>query len=389
MKNSAIICVSTNYWYGEWFRKQQFMRRFARDGSRVLYVEPSHSMIRSSGDRPYVHNSHFKTRLAEVEERLWVLTPRTMIPLVTSPVVSRINAALLAMQIRTAMRCLGFEQPLLWVYPVEFAPAVGLVPHERLVSDLVDDLVAYELRSSRKAYVSKCTKDLVAKSDLAVYTTAGLRDIYPGAGETAVVPNGYDEALFHPGIAVARELRGMKRVAGFVGTLFRHLDFDLFRRVATEIPDVTLVLVGRVAGSEEEMRPLMRMHNVVHIPAVERSRVPEFIAGFDVCLVPFRRDEVSKNVSPLKAYEYLAMGKPTVSVPMPALAEDAAAGGVRFARDGDEFVRAVCEALDAESDSRLTCDSSQVVGAAWEGRYNTVVAALSGSGPASSRGRGR
>lgn len=380
MSRRDIVCISTNYWGGEWFRKQQFMSRFARDGHRVLYVEPSHSILRSTGGRPYVHNRHSRAVVSQAAERLWVLTPRTLLPPVTQPLVARLNAYLLAGQIRSACRDLGMTEVCLWVYNVEFAPAVRRVPHAVLVSDLVDDIAAYELRPDRVDYVRACTESLVSTADLCVYTTEGLRRVYPGGGISTVVPNGYDESLFRPGVRVAAELAGLSRVVGFVGTLFRHLDFDLLSRVAVEVPDVTLVLVGRVSGCEEEMARLTSLDNVIHIPAVSRELVPSFIAGFDVGIVPFKRDDVSKNVSPLKAYEYLAMHKPVVSVSMPALKDDPAAAGVVFARDADDFIRAVTNVLDGASrvlpvrpgGDLSTGTKDPIRAASWEGRYRRV-----------------
>lgn len=380
MPRRDIVCISTNYWWGEWFRKQQFMSRFARDGHQVLYVEPSHSILRSTGGRPYVHNRHSRAVVSRVAERLWVLTPRTLLPPVTWPVVSRLNAYLLADQIRSACRDLGMAEVCLWVYNVEFAPAVRRVPHAVLVSDLVDDIAAYELRPERVAYVRTCTESLVGTADLCIYTTEGLRRAYPGGGMSEVVPNGYDESLFHPGVRVAAELAGLSRVVGFVGTLFRHLDFSLLSRVAKEVPDVTLVLVGRVSGCEEDMTRLTSLDNVIHIPAVSRELVPSFIAGFDVGIVPFKCDDVSKNVSPLKAYEYLAMDKPVVSVSMPALEDDPVAKGVIFTRDADEFVAAIRDVLDGSirgslsgAQNGFSTDTKETIRAAsWEGRYRRV-----------------
>ena len=41
-----IVCLSTHYWDDPWFRKQHFMSRFAKNGNRILYVDPTFSMVR-------------------------------------------------------------------------------------------------------------------------------------------------------------------------------------------------------------------------------------------------------------------------------------------------------------------------------------------------------
>jgi hypothetical protein len=108
---------------------------------------------------------------------------------------------------------------------------------------------------------------------------------------------------------------------------------------------------------------------------VERGRVPGFVAGFDVCIVPFKVDEVSVNVSPLKAYEYLAMGKPVVSVPMPSLEADPVAKGVTFVTDHRSFVDAVRTRLD-EGSGNLHLPQEMLREAGWDGRFETVRATV-------------
>jgi len=366
-----IVCVSTNYWDGEWFRKQQFAVRFARAGHRVLFVEPSYSVLRSVRGREYIRNLLFRPVLREDISGVWVLTPRRMIPLVSRPWSSRLNAVLLAAQIRWALVKLQMKDVLLWVYPAEFAPALESVPHAGLVFDIVDDLVAYELKPSRATYVRECLRQLVAEADVVVCTTEGLAAAFaPGA---VVVPNGYDAALFDAGTPQAAALQGYDRIVGFVGTIFRYLDYGLIDRVATDLPDATIALVGRLADEDETLSALLGRPNVIHVPPVPRGEVPAYVAAFDVCIVPFKVNDVSRNVSPLKAYEYLAMNKPVVSVPMPSLSADPAAAGVVFANSHEEFVRAVELALDGAIDAG---DPEAARSASWDGRFASVCRAV-------------
>ena len=47
------------------------------------------------------------------------------------------------------------------------------------------------------------------------------------------------------------------------------------------------------------------------------ERLPEYLAHFDACLNLFAASDLSRDVSPLKFYEYLATGKPIVSTRQP------------------------------------------------------------------------
>jgi hypothetical protein len=361
-----IVCISTNYWHGEWFRKQQFMSRFAADGHRVLFVEPSHSMVRSAGDRPYVRNRLLRSGLEQVADRLWLLTPPKLIPGVSRTAVSKLNARRIGGAIDGACRELGFSEPVVWLYSPELLPALDRFDVACLVLDLVDDLVAYEVKEWRREYVRTCIEETLSIADAVVLTTGMLADGYDVPSDsTCVVPNGFDNTLFTPSADVDSRVAGRSRVAGFVGTLFRHIDTDLLARVADEVPRVELVLVGRVSGIAQEMEALTSRSNVTYLGAVARHEVPGIVAGFDVALVPFRTDDVSRTVSPLKAYEYLAMQKPVVSVAMPALQADPLSAAVRFADSAEAFVSEVSRCLDLDGSPVQT----DVSAASWQSRY--------------------
>lgn len=325
-------------------------------------------MVRSFPDRPYITNAFGHSRVRQVSELLWTLTPMLLVPGVSRPGVSRLNARLLGRQIRRSVRRLGLRDVLLWVYPPEFVHAVARVPHTKLVADLVDDFVEYEVEASRKAYVRTCTRELMAAADVALCTTGGLAQTY--RPEASVVPNGYDAELFDAGTTPVPGIRSTGPVVGFVGTMFRYLDYDLLGRIAEEIPGLKLVLVGRIADNSPQLARLLAKDNVMHVGPVAREQVPGYIASFDVCLVPFKVDALSRNVSPLKAYEYLAMGKPVVSVPMPSLGADPAAASVVYAEDQNEFVAAVRSCID--SPDAYVPDAEQVRQASWDGRFETA-----------------
>ena len=78
---------------------------------------------------------------------------------------------------------------------------------------------------------------------------------------------------------------------------------DLGVEIGVRVRDLELVLAGR--------RP--------------QSAIPSYVAAFDVCLNPFRGSRAADSVSPLKVYEYLALGRPVVSTPMRALQMEPAA----------------------------------------------------------------
>ena len=61
---------------------------------------------------------------------------------------------------------------------------------------------------------------------------------------------------------------------------------------------------------------LPRADNLVYLGAKPYSTLPAYLAGFDLCLMPFALNAASKYINPTKTLEYLASGKPVVSTPV-------------------------------------------------------------------------
>ena len=105
-------------------------------------------------------------------------------------------------------------------------------------------------------------------------------------------------------------------VIGFVGMLQECIDYDKIEYIAKNRPDWSVVLVGKpLPGVNLDY---LRQYKNIHFLGLKKyDELPAYIRHFDVCLNVFRDGNLSRDVSPLKFYEYLATGKPVVSTPQP------------------------------------------------------------------------
>ena len=106
------------------------------------------------------------------------------------------------------------------------------------------------------------------------------------------------------------------------------------------------------------------------------DELPSYLKGFDVCLNPYVLDGTALNCSPLKLYEYIASGKPVVSVDMP----EARRFGdtVLIGRNYDEILSQLERALDPSQTSAAAVASRMTAAAphSWEARFQQMEAAL-------------
>ena len=153
---------------------------------------------------------------------------------------------------------------------------------------------------------------------------------------------------------------------GFYGVIDERLDLDIIDRLAGEHPDWQIVLVGPVVKIDPARLP--RKPNIHYFGQRSYEELPRYLAGWDVCLLPFARNEATKFISPTKTLEYMAAELPIVSTPITDVAEPY--GEIVYLGDTpDEFVRA-CEAAlasSAEERARRTARMREVLtGTSWE-----------------------
>jgi glycosyltransferase involved in cell wall biosynthesis len=113
------------------------------------------------------------------------------------------------------------------------------------------------------------------------------------------------------------ELAGLERpLVGCVGLVDDHMAFDAVVAVADALETGTVVLVGSVNTS-----PARLGHpRIALLGRRPYEEIPDYVAAFDCCLVPFANNRLTEAVNPIKLREYLAAGRPVIASPLPEVA---------------------------------------------------------------------
>jgi teichuronic acid biosynthesis glycosyltransferase TuaH len=162
-------------------------------------------------------------------------------------------------------------------------------------------------------------------------------------GAAAVVPNGVDAGLWRQPATPPAWFDGLPgpRLL-YVGTVDSRIDAEALGSVARAWPQGTVVLVGPVT-EPDHLAAVLAEPNVVTREPVPRDHVAALCYAADACLLPHRQTPLTEAMSPLKLYEYLASGSPTVATDLEPVRR-AEAPVIRVAPGGD-FVAGVREAL--------------------------------------------
>ena len=155
---------------------------------------------------------------------------------------------------------------------------------------------------------------------------------------------------------------------GFFGVIDERMDIDLIDGLAAARPDWHVVLLGPVVKIDPAQLP--RRPNIHYLGSKQYDELPQYVAGWDVALLPFARNEATRFISPTKTPEYMAAGKPVVSTSIRDVVRPYGQQGlVRIADDVPAFV-AACEAAMAEDASaRVRQADAFLRQTSWDGTW--------------------
>jgi len=375
IENQEIICLSTVDWDPIWTRKQQVMSRLPAS-NRILYVEPPISLLSPFKDPACWKKWRlWREGLRQWSENIYLYSPPVIAPFGNIyRQVNRVNQGWLAPFIRRAAKKLNFRQPLLWTYLPNSADLIGKLEEKLVIYDCVDEHSAYT--GFNPETVWSLEKKLLQQADIVFTTAQGLYEKRkPYSKEIYLIPNAADVDHFQkavqPETPLAPEMKGLPHpVIGFIGVLQDWIDLDLIADLAVARPSWSFVLVGP-AGPGINLERLQSLPNVHLLGRRDKEVLPSYFKGFDICLNVFRLNQLTSTVSPLKFYEYLASGKPVVSVPLPAV--EPFSDVVEIARNPAEFLQKIEHALSVETPERQEQRLRRARENSWEQRVIEIM----------------
>ncbi len=355
---SALVCFSHLPWDHVFQRPHHLMSRAARD-RRVVYVEEP-----AGADEPSLG-------VRQVPGGITVATP--LVPAELDDAArNRLQAALVGRYLAGE----GIHDPIAWYYTPNSLPWASTITASVVVYDCMDELSAFDGASPRLPLLER---ELLREADVVFCGGQSLfeskRDRHP---DVHAFPSAVDVRHFaaarRPDIVEPDDQVAIPRPRlGWFGVLDERFDAPLVAEVAARRPDWAIVLLGPVSKIDPATLP--SAPNVHGLGRKPYEALPDYLAGWDVAIMPFARNAATKFISPTKTPEYLAGGRPVVSTSIRDVVHPYAERDlVRIADRPADFI-AACEAAMAEdADDRVLRADRFLAGMSWDRTWASMSA---------------
>jgi len=349
----GLVGLVPDNWSPFWQTRHHVMTRLA-DHFRVVWMEPAETLR----DR-FRRSARTACPLAVASDRFEVYRPEWYLPRLYWPKATALWT--LRRRLRRAvdrLRSRGCETVVLYVWRPEFLDVLDLVAHDGLVYH-IDDEYSF---SAEPHPISGSEHEMLMRADQVIIHSEGLMErkgrINP---HTVRIPNGADVRGLSRVQREPADLAAIPRPrVGYCGYLKRQIDWPLMLELAKRHPELSFVFVGRMNESLRSGRPddhedldrieqLDRLGHVHFLGGKTSLELTAYPQHLDVCLLPYRLNEYTHCIYPMKLHEYLAAERPVVSTPIQSVLGFSPL--VRVARSVEDWSLALREATLPEANS--------------------------------------
>jgi len=319
-----LVCFSHLRWDFVYQRPQHLLSRFAKD-RRVFFIE-----------EPVFHDNESTLEISPREDKLFVVVPH----LQQGADVDSVMRGLLDNFLSENQ----IDNFVSWYYTPMMTAWTGHLEPQAVVFDVMDELSAFK---NAPAELLQREKQLFGMADLVFTGGPSLFESKKSQHHSVhCFPSSIDVEHFARALDVKDEPADQASVpkprVGFFGVIDERTDIELLGRLADLRPDLHFVMIGPVVKISDEDLP--RRENIHYLGGKDYKELPDYIAGWDVAMMPFAINESTKFISPTKTPEYLAAGRPVVSTAITDVVKPYGEAGLVFIAETPE---AFSDAIDA------------------------------------------
>jgi len=331
LHETDLICFSHLRWAFVYQRPQHLLSRFAKH-QRVFFIEEP---IFADEEKLSIEHSN----------NVYVVTPFFRHGLSAVEVTDKQREV-----VDNLLEQMDIERYFCWYYTPMAIPFSRHLSPELVIYDCMDELSAFKFAPQE---LTMMEKELFRKADIVF--TGGL-SIYESKQKQHhniyAFPSSIDKKHFAKARKRCRQPADQKNIPhprlGFFGVIDERFDIEMIAEAARRKPEWQFILLGPVVKIDPASLP--HYENIHYLGSKKYEELPQYIASWDIALIPFAMNESTKFISPTKTPEYLSAGKPVISTPIKDVIRPYGENKlVHIVNNADEFVAAAEKELRKRS----------------------------------------
>jgi glycosyltransferase involved in cell wall biosynthesis len=343
----GVLALVPDTWHWQWQPRHQVMTRLARYFT-VVWMNPAEDW------RHALNAGNFSAAPALTpipSPGFLVHTSSPLLPVVYRP--GWLAMGLLRKRLQRARDLLlarGCTKIVLYLWRPDFAEALDLLPVD-LVCYHIDDEYSF---SAVDVPIPDREARLIARAgQVFIHSPALLEKKGKINPYTTFAPNGVNFNSYAQVVPEPADIADIPHPRiGYSGHIKKQLDWPLLMHLTAAHPEWSFVFVGAANRHPEivgYLDQLSRRHNVRFLGGKSVQELAAYPQHFDVCLMPYSRDDYTRYIYPLKLHEYLASGRPVVGTPIASL--EPFRHVVRLPDTLDQWSAAITESLGPAANS--------------------------------------
>jgi len=364
----GVIALVPDRWSSVWMDRHHVLARLARYFHVVWMYQPGwRKCLSISYQRPPAAYMATPGNMHQYEPAFWL-------PALGRPRwLGRWTARRRFKQVSDLLRAQGCRKIVLYLWGLEFADALEMMPHDMSIYNVSDE---YSFSSIERAVSPKERRLLESVDQVFIISPALLEKKGHFNPHTDFLPAGVDYWRYATPKPEPQDMRSIPHPRiGYLGHLKRMLDWPLLLELSAAHPQWSFVFVGpksRHPQIDEALAEMSRRPNVYFLGGKPAEQLGEYIQHFDVCTMPYLVDDYTKYIYPGKMHEYLASGKPVVSAPVHSVLEFKDV--ISLASTPEEWSTAIEQALSEKenTDDRRAARQKAALPYDWAGLVDKV-----------------
>ena len=314
IKNKDIIIIGSIDWKTNWQTQHRLVTSLVKQNNRVLYIENTGIRTAKISDL-----SRIKDRISNWSKSAKGFTEKKRNLFIFSPIVFPfpfikffyyINLFIVNFLLSNWFKTLKFKNDIL----ISFLPTPLSYEIKNLVNANTNIYYcANEMKgiNNSNKKIDELEKLFFKESDTSFVISSNLKKKASRfTKEVFLLPAGVELNKFKlNSVKKTMPVKG-KPIIGYIGAVTDVFDINLLEFLSKNNPKLNFVIIGRIYVNVEKLKDIA---NVFFLGEIKHNKLPSYLKGFDVGIIPYKVNNFTNSVYSCKLNEYLAMGIPVVS----------------------------------------------------------------------------